>query len=86
SGAGGAAVVGRPAPVSNAIDPSLGWNADRLGVKQRLALYGAPDGRRHAFVRFPDHRAVIIILTSSDDVDARGIAERIGERLLGKGR
>ena len=37
---------------------------------------------RHLALAFPEQRTVIIILTSSVDVDARGIAERIGERLL----
>ena len=79
----GTADAGRTTPELPAIDASLGWNADRLGEMPRLSLYGTTDGRRNAFVRFPDQRAVIIILTSSDAVDARGIAERIGERLLG---
>ena len=49
----------------------------------RLSAYGTPDGRRSAFVRFPDQRAAIIILTSSDEVDARGIADRIAQHLFG---
>ncbi len=64
-------------------DVTRGWRADTVGGRLRLASYATPDGRRGAFVRFPDQRASIIILTSSDDVDARGISERIAERLFG---
>ncbi len=78
----GTADAGRTAAGLPTIDASLGWNADRTRGMARLALYGTSDGRRNAFVRFPDQRAVIIILSSSDAVDARLIAERIGERLL----
>ena len=65
------------------LDPALGWRADSVGGIPRLSAFGTAGGRRNAFVRYPDQRAAIIILTSSDDVDARGIAERIAERLLG---
>ena len=88
SGIGTTANIGtpsaaRPTPEIPAVDASLGWNADRMRGMSRLSLYGTPDGRRNAFVRFPDQRAVVIILTSSDEVDARGMADRIAERLLG---
>jgi cyanophycinase len=65
------------------IDVARGWRADTLDGHTRLASYATADGRRGAFVRFPDHRAVIIILASSDELDARGISERIARRLLG---
>ncbi len=64
------------------LDLELGWRADHYRGSARLAEYGSPDGGRSAFVRFPDQRAVVIVLTSSDDADARGIAERLSERLL----
>jgi hypothetical protein len=63
-------------------DPAFGWRTDRVRNMTRLSAFGTADGRRNAFVRYPDARAAIIILTSSDDVDARGIAERIAERLF----
>ena len=65
------------------IDTTLGWHADTLGGRARLASYATTEGRRGAFVRFPDQRASIIILTSSADIDARGISEQIAARLLG---
>jgi hypothetical protein len=52
----------------------------------RQSEYGLGEGKRNAFVRFPDRKAVIIILTSNDATDAKGIAERIADRLLFAGR
>lgn len=66
------------------LDTRLGWSADRDVRGARLAEYGTAEGRRSAFVRFPDERAVVIVLTSSDDADARGIAGRLADRLLGR--
>ena len=65
------------------IDVTHGWRADTVGGRLRLASYATTDGRRGAFVRFPDQRASIIILTSSDEIDARHISEQIAERLFG---
>ena len=67
-----------PAP----LDLGLGWRADSASGQLRLSAFGTATGRRHAFVRLPELRASIIILTSSDAVDARGMAEQIAERLL----
>jgi cyanophycinase len=60
-----------------------GWQLDRRGSLTRQAAYSTRDGKRGAFVRFPDRRAAIIVLTDSDAVDARLIADRIAEKLLG---
>lgn len=49
-----------------------------------LAAYGTPDGKRAAWVRIPDKKATIIILTGDDNADAKGIASRIAERLPAK--
>ncbi|HUQ45386.1 MAG TPA: serine hydrolase [Gemmatimonadaceae bacterium] len=65
------------------LDVALGWRADERRGMRRLSSFGTADGRRNAFVRFPDLRATIIILSSSDALDARAVAERITERLLG---
>ncbi len=64
------------------VDSALGWTADRLRSATRLAEYGVRDGRRNAILRFPDQHAIVIVLTSGDAVDARGLAERAAERLL----
>lgn len=59
-----------------------GWRADSYRGVNRFAEYGTPTGRRNAFVRIPDRKAVIIILTNSDTFDARAAADAISERLL----
>jgi hypothetical protein len=53
------------------------------GVRRQVA-YATPQGRRAAWVRLPDQRAVIIILTNDDGFDARAAADRIADRLLGR--
>ena len=63
-------------------DGAAGWRADRYRGLSRLSAFGTPAGMRHAFVRLPEARVSIIILTDRDDVDARALAERIAERLL----
>jgi len=70
--------AGVPAPP----DSALGWHADRVRGLTRLSAFATPDGRRGAFVRIPERRLTLVILTDRDDVDARGIADRIAERLL----
>ena len=64
-------------------DEALGWTADRWRGLARLGVYGTDAGTRHAFVRLPDRHVTIIILSDDDALDAKGIAERIGDRLLG---
>ncbi len=71
-----------PRDAAAALDLQLGWNADRAFGGRRLAEYGTADGRRNAFVRYPGAGAVVIVLTSSDDADARALARRLAERLF----
>ena len=51
---------------------------------QRYSAFGTNDGKRAAFMRFPDKRATIIVLTNDVTADARGMAEKIAEKLIGK--
>jgi hypothetical protein len=64
------------------IDATKGWEAETSGNLTRLAAYGADPGRRNAFVRVPDRRAVVIVLTNDDQADAKGMANRILDRLF----
>ena len=66
------------------IDTMLGWQKETYRGVVRLSLFGTKDEKRHAFVRIPEKGISIIILTKKDDADARGIAERITDRLLGQ--
>ena len=46
---------------------------------QRLRRGG---GKRSAFVRVPDKKATIIVLTNDDATDAKGIADKLTDQLL----
>jgi hypothetical protein len=66
-------------------DYSKGWTIDTYKGVTRLAAYATADGKRAAFVRVPERKATIIILTNDAKADARGMAERILDRLLAQG-
>ena len=68
------------------VDLTKGWESETSNGVARLAAYGAEGGRRHAFVRVPDRRAVVIVLTNDDGADAKGMATRVLDRLLSGGR
>lgn len=70
------------APASAVRDESLGWRVDRYRGLARWSAFGTADGMRNAFVRLPDRRVSIIILTDRDGVNARDIADRIADRLI----
>jgi cyanophycinase len=61
---------------------AFGWTIDRYKGELRQSAYITHDGKGGAYVRFPDRRAAIIILTSDPNADVRRIAERIADRLL----
>jgi cyanophycinase len=52
----------------------------------RHAIYGGPNGTRAAWVRYPEKRTVILVLTGDDAADARGMAQRLADRLLFGGK
>jgi hypothetical protein len=63
-------------------DDTRGWIKDTWRGQTRLSAFGTEDGKRNAFVRYPDRRISIIILTDRDDVDARALSAAIAERLI----
>jgi cyanophycinase len=63
---------------------ALGWRVDSYKGAPRQAAYGTGDGKRSAYVRLPEQDAAIIILTNDDNADARGMAEQIADKLIGK--
>jgi cyanophycinase len=66
----------------SAVDLTKGWQADTYHGVSRLSAYGTSDGHRTAFVRIPERRATIIVLTNDDGADAKRIADEITNRLL----
>jgi hypothetical protein len=63
-------------------EAGAGWQRDSYRGLSRLALYGTAGGKRNAYVRLPERRLAVIILTDDDEVDTRTAAERIVDRLL----
>ena len=63
-------------------DYSKGWMIDRYQGVTRLAAYATAEGKRAAFVRVPERKVTIIILTNDANADARGMAQQILDRLL----
>jgi len=59
-----------------------GWRADSHRGTTRQSVFGTDDGKRSAFVRFPDRKAVIIVLSDNDAIDARTISDRLADRLI----
>ena len=68
------------------VDYSRGWQADSYRGIVRYSAFGLAGGKKSAFVRYPDKRATIIILTNDDSADAKAIADRISDRLLGSNK
>jgi hypothetical protein len=76
----GEKVPERPGPVTPP-DPTMGWIADTYRGAPRFSLFGLSNGRRHAWMRIPSRKVSVIILTDSDETDARALADRILDRL-----
>ncbi|MEP6491244.1 MAG: cyanophycinase [bacterium] len=67
---------------SKGLDETKGWEADTRGGVARLSAFGVAGGKRNAFVRIPEKRAAIIILTNDATADVKAIADKITDRLL----
>jgi cyanophycinase len=72
----------QPGQTPNSIDYAKGWTSDSFKGMTRYAAFGAPDGKKSAFVRIPDKKATIIILTNDASFDAKGVVDKIADRLL----
>ncbi len=65
------------------IDRSKGWESGKMAGTARFQVFAESGGKRGAWLRFPDARATVIVLTDDASADARGIAEAIATKLLG---
>ena len=63
-------------------DETAGWTVGRNGATTLWSAFGTPTGMQNAFVRFPDTRATIIILTDRPNFDAGSAASRIADKLF----
>jgi CubicO group peptidase (beta-lactamase class C family) len=69
--------------VRQMLSRAVAWQTDSYrGVMTRYTQYGTTPGGRNAFVRIPDRKTTIIILTNSDGVNARRLANAITDRLF----
>lgn len=59
-----------------------GMVTDTVFGLRRQSAYGASNGRRATWTRYPERRGTIIILTSDDAADVRSIETRIAEKLF----
>jgi cyanophycinase len=71
----------------SSFDPNKGWQTDSYKGLTRYVAYGVAGGKKSAFVRVPDKKATIIILTNDDTTDAKALADKLTDQLLfGKGK
>ena len=68
--------------VSPQRDETSGWTVGRNGTTTLWSAFGTKDGMRNAFIRLPESRTTIIILTDRDTFDAGTAAVRIADKLI----
>jgi len=73
-------VVAPGAPDTNRV-PSVFTRVDEAG-RAGYAVYGTPDGKQAAWVRYPAQRTVVLVVTGDPQADARGLARQLADRLL----
>jgi cyanophycinase len=73
---------GDSAGAGHSFDSARGWQADSYHGASRFSAFGMSGGLRSAFVRLPEKRATIIILTSDDSAPAKAMADKITDQLL----
>jgi cyanophycinase len=59
-----------------------GFATDTVNGLRRHAAFAHAGGRRAAWIRYPDRRTTILVLTRDDAFDANGVAQRIADRLF----
>lgn len=73
---------GGRASASNGLSVPAGFAEERAGGSVRHVAYGQSGMRQHAWVRFPDQRAVILVLTGSSTANARALADAVASEVL----
>jgi cyanophycinase len=69
-------------PDSPGIDTEIGWIADKFDGTPRFSQYAVAGGKRAAFMRLPKRRTTVIILSDSDALDAKALAESFLSKLF----
>jgi cyanophycinase len=78
----GGAFVPRDNGAAASFDPNKGWQSDSYKGVTRYTAYAVAGGKKSAFVRVPDKKATIIVLTNDDTTDAKAIADKLTDQLL----
>jgi cyanophycinase len=65
------------------LDLTKGWESETSNGVARLGAFAVAGGKRSAFVRVPDKKVTVILLTNDDSADAKAMAHRIVDRLAG---
>lgn len=73
-------VVAPGARDTNSVPPAFTRDVDHGTA--RYAVYGTVNGQQAAWVRYPEKRTVILILTGDAQADAKGFAQQLANRLL----
>ena len=61
-----------------------GFTTETVNGLRRQSAYGTSDGHTSAWVRYPERRTTILVLTKDNAADAKGISQRIADKLFGK--
>ncbi len=61
-----------------------GFTVDKDHDVARWSAFAAANGKRAAWIRYPESRTVILVLTNDDSADARALTQKIADRLLPK--
>jgi cyanophycinase len=61
-----------------------GFENDMANGERRMSAFGTADGKTNAYVRYPDRRTTIIVLTRDAAFDAKDATARIAEKLFSK--
>lgn len=61
-----------------------GFVTDTVNGMRRQSAFGTSDGHQSAWVRYPERRVTILVLTKDRAADAKSIAQHIAEKLLSR--
>lgn len=61
-----------------------GFVTETVNGMRRHSAFGTNDGTRSAWVRYPERRTTILVLTNDATADAKGLSQRIADRLFSR--
>ena len=61
-----------------------GFATDTVNGMRRHSAFGTSNGTGSAWVRYPDRRTTILVLTNDGTADAKGLSQRMADRLFSR--